>query len=87
MVNFKQIIYEIGKIILELAIIVAFVWLLLSGYWWAIILIVCIYSAYVIYKGWSQVQMLMTMIDGLVYKWKLSRKVKHDNNKRYARHN
>lgn len=64
-----------------LVVILAF-WLFYSGYWWLILLGLALYCAYVIYIGWGQVRLMMSMIDGLVGKYKaIQRRKQNDRSK------
>ena len=82
----KEYILKCLQVLLDVGVVALFMWLTFSGYGWYLLAGILVYSIYAVWKGWSQVQLLMTMIDGLVYKYKLSRKVKHDKDKRNKRH-
>ena len=67
--------------LIDIAAIALALWLVLSGYLILLLLGIMVYSIYVIWKGWSYIQMMMYMIDAMIYKYRKSKELKNGRTK------
>lgn len=68
--NIKETILKYIRYIPDILIIVLIIVAFETGYWYIILITGILWGIYLVWKGWSQVQLLMNMIDGVINKYK-----------------